>query len=685
MAASVPAAAVARAAQLRAVLTTASYEYYVLDRPSRSDREYDEQFRELQALEAEYPSLQTPDSPTQRVGAEPQSALTKHTHLVPMLSLGNAMDAGELDEWLAKVAKAADADELRDGFSCELKIDGAAVSLTYVNGLLTTAATRGSGTIGETITANARTLHDIPLRLRTETPPPLVEIRGEIYYPFSEFATLNQSRIDAGEPVFANPRNAAAGALRQLDPAITAARPLRFFGYSAVHPDGASALPFRTQTDLLGALQSWGIPVAPARAHVTTAADIHAWADDVENHIRGELDFAIDGGVIKVNSLAVQSELGDVGGRPRWAIARKFQPDIAETTLIRIGVNVGRTGSLNPYAELSPVEIGGVTVRMATLHNFDLLQKKDLRIGDTVQVQRAGEVIPQILTYVPEKRPASAVAYEAPTHCPSCHTPVRRDEDEVALYCPNVACPGRRLESLVHFTSGDAMDIRGLSYARIEQLLAAELVETAADFYTLDAARVADLDRMGEKSAEALVAAIAASKAQPLARLVNALGIRHVGAVAAQLLARRFGTLAALRAASLDDIRAVRGIGDVIAESVREYFDDPQAIALVTRLESLGVATVEPDAVAGDGVFNGKTLVLTGTLPTLSRGDATAMIEKAGGRVTSSVSKKTDFVVFGEEAGSKLDKATELGIVRIREHSLQRAIDSGVLPTASDD
>ncbi len=666
-----------RAAALRDQLTRSSHEYYVLDRPTLSDASYDALFRELQQLEQAHPELQRPDSPTMRVGSEPQSALPKHTHLVPMLSLDNAFDEAELAAWDERVRRLAGDVVDADGYSCELKIDGAAVSLTYRDGLLMTGATRGSGTIGEDVTPNLRTMHDVPLRLMTATPPALIEIRGEAYFPFSRFATMNEERTQAGEPVFANPRNAAAGALRQLDPGITAQRPLRFFGYAAVHPDGAAALPFTTQESLLAALTGWGIPVAPQRVTCRTLAEINAWATRVEHEFRGEIDFAIDGAVIKVNSLSLQEELGEVSGRvPRWAIARKFAPDIAETTLLRIGVNVGRTGSLNPFAELEAVEIGGTTVRMATLHNFDLIATKDLRVGDRVLVQRAGDVIPQVIGPVPEKRSVvePPEAFVAPEVCPSCGTPVRRDDDEVALYCPNLACPGRRLEALVHFTSVDAMDIRGLSYARIEQVVAADLVRDAADFYALTVEQLLPLDRMAEKSAEKLIAAIDASRTQPLARLLNALGIRHVGAIAAQLLARRFGSIDALQAASLDEIMAVRGVGDVIAASVREFLDDAAAQALVRKLIAARVQTTEPDVTGGDGPLTGLTVVLTGTLPTLSRTEATTLVERAGGRVTSSVSKNTSFLVAGDEAGSKLDKATGLGVEVIDEAELiQRA------------
>ena len=666
-----------RAAALREQLTCASYEYYVLDQPTLSDLAYDKLFRELQELELAHPELRTPDSPTLRVGSEPQSALPKHTHLVPMLSLDNAFDEDELAAWGERVRKLAGDAVDTAGYSCELKIDGAAVSLTYRNGVLVTGATRGSGTVGEDVTPNLRTMHDVPLRLKTNAPPALVEIRGEAYFPFSRFEKMNAARIAAGEPVFANPRNAAAGALRQLDPAITAQRPLRFFGYSAVHPDGAGRLAFATQDALLAALREWGVPVAPHRAICRTLTEVNAWATQVEHEFRSQIDFAIDGAVVKVNALALQEELGVVSGRvPRWAIARKFAPDIAETTLLRIGVNVGRTGSLNPYAELEAVEIGGTTVRMATLHNFDQITLKDLRVGDRVLVQRAGEVIPQVIGPVPEKRDAThpPTPFEAPTSCPSCGTPVRRDDDEVALYCPNVACPGRLLESLVHFTSVDSMDIRGLSYARIEQLVQAGLVHDAADFYTLASEQILPLDRMAEKSVEKLVAAIDASRAQPMSRLLNALGIRHVGAVAAQLLARRFGSLEALQAASLAEIMEVRGIGDVIAESVREFFDDPAAQELVRKLIAARVQTTEPDVSGGDGPLNGLTVVITGTLPTLSRTDATTLVERAGGRVTSSVSKNTSFLVAGEEAGSKLDKAKQLGVTVIDEAELLKRV-----------
>jgi DNA ligase (NAD+) len=480
--------------------------------------------------------------------------------------------------------------------------------------------------------------------------------------------------VKAGEPVFANPRNAAAGSLRQLDPAITASRPLRFFGY-AVAVAAGTRVPFDTQWELLESLVRWGVPVAPNRLRCRSLAEVHAWAHDVEHRLRAELDFAIDGGVVKVDSLLLQDELGVVGGRePRWAIARKFAPDIAETKLLDMPVNVGRTGSLNPYAVLEPVEIGGTVVRLATLHNFDLIRTKDLRVGDVVQVKRAGDVIPQVIGPVPEKRdPANPPKpLRVPTKCPACGTAVERDEEEVAIYCPNVACPARQLEAIVHFASRGAMDIRGLSYARIEQLINAGLVHDVADLYSLTVEQLTSLERFAEKSAENLVAAIDASRAQPLSRLLFGLGIRHVGQTAAQLLARHFGDMDSLAAASADDILAVRGVGETIAHAVVAYFHDPSARALLRKLERAKLTVEEPRAVASGAALSGMTFVITGTLPTLSRTQATELIESQGGRVTSGVSKSTTAVVVGEEAGSKLDKARALGIETIDEAELKR-------------
>jgi DNA ligase (NAD+) len=683
-----PAELAARAAALREQLERASHEYYVLDRPSLADAEYDRLFRELHALEAEHPTLRTADSPTQRVGAEPQSALPKHRHLVPMLSLGNAFSDAELEAWEERAVRLAGPAVRAAGYSAELKIDGAAVSLTYEDGVLTVGATRGNGTVGEVVTPNLRTIREIPLRLRADggapVPAGVVEIRGEVYMNFSRFERMNEARVRAGEPVFANPRNSAAGALRQLDPRVTAQRPLRFFGYAVARPDGAPALPVRTQTELLRTLEAWGIPVAPHRKRCETLAEVHAWAHEVEQRVRAALDFAIDGGVVKVDSLALQGELGDVGREPRWATARKFAPDIAETTLLAIDVNVGRTGSINPFAVLEPVEIGGTTLKLATLHNFALIADKDLRVGDRVQVKRAGEVIPQVIGPVPERRDAAnpPAPYAPPTACPSCATPLEPGEDRGMLYCPNFRCPARQLEALVHFASRAAMDVRGLSEQRLRQFMATTvvrdgrecpLVGDAADLYTLTVDELVGLERFAEKSAENLVQAIADSKAQPMSRLLFALGIDYVGEIAARLLARHFGSMYALAEAAQDEekILAVRGIGETIARSVVRWFAQPEAHALLARLERHGLTFEEPHAASGTA-FQGQTFVITGTLPTLSRDAATALIERHGGRVTSSVSKKTSVVVAGEEAGGKLERARELGVAVIDEAELLR-------------
>jgi len=665
----------ARADALRRELEKASYEYHVLDRPTISDAEYDRLYRELLNLEEQYPTLRTADSPTQRVGAEPASQLAKHQHLVPMLSLANAFNEEELAAWEERLVRLAGDDVRRAGYNCELKIDGGAIAITYRDGVLVEGTTRGNGTIGESVTANLRTIREIPLRLRGEKHPPLMEVRGEVYLPYSGFERINEEKVKAGEPVYANPRNTASGALRRLDPKDSAAFPLHFFGYAIALPDGEK-LPVATQDELLALLQSWGIPVAPNHRRCTTLAEVHEWASDIEHKVRADLDFAIDGGVVKVNSLALWPDLGVVGGRePRYAIARKFAPDIAETTLKAISVNVGRTGTINPFAELEPVEIGGAQVKQATLHNFDLVARKDLRVGDIVQVKRAGEVIPQIIGPVPDRRDAAnpPQPYVPPTNCPSCNSVLVPGTEVGMLYCPNFECPGRRLESLVHYASRGAMDIRGLSYARIEQLVEAGLIDDVAGLYDLKAERLAQLERLAEKSAEALVDAINASKAQPLSRLLFGLGIKDIGETVARQIAKHFGTMDAIANATLDDVLTVHGIGDTIAESLVSWFADPKARRLIERLRERGLTFEEPRTQTGDAL-KGKTVVITGSLPTLSREQASALVEANGGRIASSVSKKTSFVVVGEDAGSKLEKARTLGVEVIDEAELLRRV-----------
>ncbi|HEY2897387.1 MAG TPA: NAD-dependent DNA ligase LigA [Gemmatimonadaceae bacterium] len=664
----------ARAAELRRSLERASYEYYVLDRPEISDLEYDRMFRELQKLEEQHPELRTLDSPTQRVGAPPQGQLAKHAHLIPMISLGNAFDDDELRAWQARIARqvGTDAD---GGYSAELKIDGTAVSLTYEHGVLVTGATRGNGTIGEIVTPNLRTVRDIPLRLTEKKPPRVVEIRGECYLPFDAFERLNEERAKAGEDLFANPRNSAAGSLRQLDPAITAKRPLHFFGFAVAAPSDV-ALPFSTQRELLDTLERWGFPVESHRQQCRSLDEVIAFVHEVEHSLRAQLNFGIDGVVVKVDSLRMQDELGIIGGRePRWAVARKFAPDIATTKLLAIEVNVGRTGALNPFAMLEAVEIGGTTVKLATLHNEELIHEKDLRVGDWVQVKRAGDVIPQVLASLAERRDGSEKIWRMPKRCPSCNTPVLKDEEEVAVYCPNVECPGRQLEGLVHFASRGAMDIRGLQYKRIAQLIDAGLIHDMADLYSLTVRQLVSLERFAEKSAEQLVAALEESKKRPLSRLLNGLGIRHVGEGAAQLLARHFGSLDALMAATEEEVESVRGIGGIIARSVVEYFSEPNTRKLMERLRKAGLTLTEPKAKTVGRSLAGVTVVITGTLPTLSRAAATELVQAHGGNVTSSVSKSTTFVVAGDAAGSKLEKARTLGIEVIDEAGLLRRVE----------
>ncbi|HET9424528.1 MAG TPA: NAD-dependent DNA ligase LigA [Gemmatimonadaceae bacterium] len=665
----------ARVATLREQLERANHEYYVLDSPTLSDAEYDRLFRELQSLEREHPELRTDDSPTMRVGAEPQSQLAKHQHLVPMLSLGNAFNAEELEAWEERLVRFAGEDVRASGYHCELKIDGAAISLTYREGVLVAGATRGNGTIGENVTANLRTIRGIPLRLHGKDHPFMIEVRGEVYMPFSGFEKMNEERVAAGEPVYANPRNSASGALRQLDPAITAARPLRFFGYSIVQP-GDESPPASRQSELLDLLDTWGIPTAPHRRRCPTIADVHAWAAEVENTLRANLDFAIDGGVVKVDALSLWPELGVVGGRePRYAIARKFAPDIAETMLIDIGRNVGRTGAVNPFAILEPVEIGGTTVKLATLHNNDLIERKDIRPGERVQVKRAGDVIPQVIGPVPAESGKRPPKYVAPRTCPSCDSPLEDGETKGTLYCRNPDCPGKRLEALVHFSSRGAMDIRGLSYGRIDQLLSERKISDIPSLYTLTRDDLLGLEGFAEKSADALIAAIEESKRQPLSRLLFGLGIDDVGVTAARELARHFGSIDAIARAGIDEIRAVHGIGDVIARSVVDWFASDRGATTVAELREHGLTLEEPRAEASGSAFQGRTVVITGTLPTLSRDAAKALVEANGGKVSDSVSKKTSFVVVGENAGSKLEKARSLGVEIIDEAELLRRVN----------
>ena len=660
-----------RATWLRQQIDRANHAYYILDAPEISDAEYDRLFRDLQELEAGHPELRSPDSPTQRVGAPVASALAKVTHRRPMISLGNAFTPEELSAWEERNARILP--EVRTaGYTTEIKIDGAAVSLTYEDGRLAVGATRGNGVIGENITANLRTIADVPLALKGTGWPRLMEVRGEVYLPYAGFTLINQAREKAGEPLFANPRNTAAGGLRQLDPNLTRRRRLRMFAFSVEPIEGRLAA--RKHWELLDLLAAWGFQVESHRERFTALADVQAAIASYEELIP-RLPFQADGVVVKVDRLDLHGELGTVGGRePRWAIARKFAPEVAVTRLEDIRINVGRTGALNPYAVLSPVEISGVTVSSATMHNEDLIAQKDIRIGDMVEIIRAGEVIPQIVRPLPDRRTGAERVFVMPDRCPACGTPVERPADEVMRFCPNASCPGRVLEGIVHYASRDAMDIRGLGYERVRQLLDNRFIANVADLYDLTPERLVQLERFGEQSAQQLVAAIAASKDRPLSSLLFALGIRHVGKTVAQLLARRFGTMDALRQASEEEINDVPGVGGAIAEAVVRFFAEASNLELVRRLKQAGLEFSEPRAAQAGGTLKGKTYVLTGTLPTLSRGQAAELIESAGGRVAGSVSKKTDAVVAGTEAGGKLEKAQALGVEIIDESELLRRV-----------
>lgn len=666
----VDAAVAQRVDELRRMLVDANYEYYVLDAPTRSDAEYDRLLRELKQLEDEHPELLTPDSPTQRVGAEPASQFVKVEHLAPMYSLDNAFSEDELRAWEDRNARIVR--EVRDvGYVCELKMDGTAVSLRYENGVFTRGATRGNGRIGEDITRNLKTIRSIPLRLRGEGPfPAIMEVRGEVFIPWSGFREMNERREAAGEPLFANPRNAASGALRQLDPRLTAERPLRFFAFQVqMDPNGRDRLPIRTQTDVLEQLTAWGFPTNPRNHVAGDMDDVIAFIGTVDQ-LREELDYMIDGVVAKVRDIALWPELGVIGERdPRWSIAYKFPPDLATTRLLSIEINVGRTGSLNPYARLEPVDIGGAMVKLATLHNFEDIARKDLRAGDTVLVKRAGEVIPQVVGPVAQHRTGSEQPFVPPTACPACGTPVESPEGEVMVYCPNGSCPARIYWGLVHFVSQDAMDIRGLGERTADQLLRTGLVHDYADLYHLSADQLLTLEGFGEISARNLLASIEASKQRPLSNVLFALGIRHVGQHAAQVLARRFVTMDALAAAAEEEIAAVHGIGATTAEALTAFLAEPRNRELIARLREAGLRMDEPVERAESASLAGKTFVVTGT-HRLSRKEITGLIERHGGRVTGSVSRATDYLVAGESPGSKLDRAKELGVEVIDEDGL---------------
>lgn len=657
------AAAVKRAAELRRLLDRYSHEYYVLDQPSVSDAEFDALFHELASLEEQFPALRSPDSPTQRVGMPASAAFAPYRHAIPMLSLGNAFGEQELRSWQQRISRML---EEPHEFVAELKIDGLAIALRYEHGVLVSGGTRGDGSVGEDVTANLRTVRSIPLRLRG-SPPPLLEVRGEVYMRRTDFDAMNERRLAAGEAAFANPRNTAAGAVRQLDPRISAQRPLRFFAYGI----GASepALQARSQWELLQSLAGFGFPVNSEAKHFTSFDAVAEFCASWEAR-RDKLDYGIDGIVVKIDDLAQQRRLGFVGKDPRWAIAYKYPAEEAQTRLQSIEVNVGRTGSVNPYAVLEPVSVGGVTVTTATLHNEDFVHEKDIRAGDIVVVRRAGEVIPEIVRPVLEKRRGKKLAqYHLPTRCPACGMPVYREQGEAMAYCTNAACPAQRKERLRHFASRGAMDIEGLGDRFSEALVDNGLVTDVGDIYALTKEHILSLPRTGDKLAANLLRNIEQSKTRPFWRVLYALGIRFVGAQNAQLLTQAFPNIEALEHASPDDLQATEQIGPRIADSIVHFFSEKPNLSVIAKLRKAGVR-LEDDAAAvprKDGPLAGKTFVLTGTLPNLTREEAAARILQAGGKVAASVSKKTDYVVAGEAAGSKLGKAEKLGVKVIGE------------------
>ena len=648
----------ARAAELRKQLDEANYRYYVLDDPQIADAEYDELLRELIDLESHYPELRTPDSPTQRVGAAPSREFAPFVHEKPMLSLGNAFDDAELRAFDDRVRKLAGE---AVSYTVELKIDGLAIALHYRDGVFERGGTRGDGRTGEDVTPNLRTIDAIPLRLRE---PANVEARGEVYLKKSDFEALNKRRESEGLALFANPRNAAAGGVRQLDSKLTRERKLSFFGYSL---DGAQT---GTQWESLQHLKALGFPVNPNVKRCKTIDDVIAYCKTWEEQ-RDTLDYEIDGVVVKADSLQVQERLGAAGRDPRWAIAFKFKPREATTKLLDITITVGRTGTLNPNAVLEPVKIGGVTVQNATLHNAEYIRSNDIRAGDTVLVVRAGDVIPRVVGPVLSLRKGKLREFSMPDRCPVCGADVDRPEGEAMSRCTNAACPAQVVERVRHFCSRGAMDIEGVGDVLAQQLTDSGLVRTIADIYELDANKLAALPRMGDKTVANILSNIEGSKSRGLARLLAGLGIRFVGSQTAQILAGDFGSMDAIAQATTEELKNSEGIGPEVASSVHLFFQQPANLEMIARLAAAGVDMTAPKRVKVQGAFTGKTFVLTGTLPTLTREQASELIVNAGGKVTGSVSKKTDYVVAGDEAGSKLTKAQELGITILDEDSLR--------------
>jgi DNA ligase (NAD+) len=662
-----------RIAELTRLIQHHDHCYYVLDRPEISDAEYDRLFRELQQLENGHPGLRLPDSPTLRVGGKPLDEFTKLRHGAPMLSLANALSEEEFlafDERVHRFLDLPQAEELE--YFAELKFDGLSMNLTYRDGILISAATRGDGEVGEDVTQNIRTIPSIPLRLNSEKPPRLVEIRGEILLPISDFEKLNRDQASRGQKLFANPRNAAAGSVRQLDPAVAASRPLTgfFYGMGAFENGGPLV---RTMAEYEDLLEGWGFRVGAHRRVCRGAQAVLQFYREIEG-LRDDLPFEIDGVVVKLNRLDHIDRAGTVARSPRGMVAFKYPPRQESTTIEDIIVQVGRTGALTPVAVVSAVRLGGATVRRATLHNQDEIDRKDIRIGDRVLIQRAGDVIPEVVQVITEVRSGRERKFTLPAHCPVCGSAVSRKEGEAVTRCVSRNCVAQLKERIRHLVMKDALNVEGMGEKIVEQMVDEGLVRHLADVFQLTVEKVLGLEGFAEKSSRNLIESIEAARTPELYRVIYGLGIRHVGEATSKQLARRFGSIEALMDATEEHLLEVEDIGPEVARSIREHFSHPEIRVEVTRLLSELKPKAPPKTAAG-GVLSGKTLVLTGTLPSLSRSEATALIEAAGGKVSGSVSKKTDYVVAGEEAGSKLEKARELGVAVLDEAGLREILE----------
>ncbi len=642
----------ARLDELREVIRHHEYQYYVLDDPRITDQEFDKLMQELADLEGLYPELVTADSPSQRVGGEARAGLATVVHRNPLLSLDNAFSWEDLQAFDRRAGKAGTS----SSYMAELKIDGVSIALVYDQGLLVSAATRGDGLLGEDVTLNVRTIKTIPLRLHSALPR--LEVRGEIFMPKVEFARLNREREEQGERVFANPRNAAAGSLRQLNPRITASRALSAYIYDIIHIEGKE---LDTQGQALSFLQDLGMPINQAARVCSTIDDVYAYCRQYEEE-RHSLPYEIDGVVVKLNPFGPRQELGQTAKSPRWAIAYKFLAEEKETIIKGCELNVGRTGIIAPTALLVPVSLAGTTVSRASLHNFDLVRDKDIRIGDTVLVHKAGDIIPEVIRPVVEKRSGAEEIIDPPAHCPSCGSKAVRPEGEVAYRCENLNCPARLIESLVFFASRDAMDIDGMGPALVEQLVSHQLVANIADLYDLDQDTIAGLERKGAKSAANLIQAIENSKSRPLHRLITALGIRHIGLKTARTLTAVITDMEQFKSITAEQLVCIPEIGAKMAESVVSFFGEPHNLIMLERLAAAGVNMKETQPIPASGGLAGLNFVLTGTMATMSRGEASEKIMAHGGKTSSSVSKNTDYVVAGSEPGSKYDKALQLGI-----------------------